>query len=46
MEKQQNKKQSNKNTKSYSNQEKDPALTNLSQVLTSSKYQDKDNEDM
>lgn len=46
MEKQPNKKQSNKNTKSYSNQEKDPALTNLSQILNSSKYQDKDNEDM
>ncbi|WP_010098854.1 hypothetical protein [Ornithinibacillus scapharcae] len=35
-----------KNIKSYSDQEKDQVITNLAHVLKSSKYNDKDNEDM
>jgi hypothetical protein len=33
-------------TKSYNDQEKDQFIQNLAQVLSNSKYRDKDNEDM
>lgn len=36
----------NKNDKSYRDQEKEQLITNLAHVLKSSKYNDKDNEDM
>lgn len=46
MEKKRNTEHNQKNIKSYSDQEKDQLITNLAHVLKSSKYNDKDNEDM
>ncbi|MFS0674280.1 hypothetical protein [Ornithinibacillus sp. 179-J 7C1 HS] len=39
-------KEDQKNIKSYDDKEKDQFINNLAQALNSSKYNDKDNEDM